>query len=69
MVRARMMVACSKPSEAIMDPLPQHTQTTHPSKQAVRDHLRQRRADHVPPPAPERIREELGWHLIPANLP
>ena len=50
-----------------MDTLPQRTQTTHPSKEAVRDHLRQRRAQQAPPPAPERIREELGWHLIPAN--
>jgi len=50
-----------------MHPLTPRTQTTQPSKQAVRDHLQQRRAAHAPPPAPERIREELGWRLIPAN--
>jgi len=43
------------------------TQTTHPSKEAVRDLMQQRRAEQTPPPAPERIREQLGWWLIPAN--
>lgn len=43
------------------------TQTTHPSKQAVRDMMQQRRAEQTPPLAPERIREQLGWWLIPAN--
>jgi hypothetical protein len=51
--------------EAIMS---QHTtQTTHPSKEAVRAHLQRRRTEQSPPPAPERIREQLGWWLIPAN--
>ena len=45
----------------------QHTQTTHPDKTAVRAHLERRRAEHTPPPAPERIREQLGWRLIPGN--
>lgn len=45
----------------------QHTPTTHPSKEAVRQHLERRRTDSAPPPAPERIRQELGWWLIPAN--
>jgi hypothetical protein len=45
----------------------QHTQTTHPSKQAIREMLERRRAEHTPPPAPERIREQLGWWLIPEN--
>lgn len=51
--------------EAIMSQ--QTTQTTHPSKEAVRALMQQRRAEHSPPPAPERIREQLGWWLIPAN--
>lgn len=46
----------------------QHTtHTTHPSKEAVRAHLQRRRLEQSPPPAPERIREQLGWWLIPAN--
>ncbi|WP_166454790.1 hypothetical protein [Duganella aquatilis] len=45
------------------------TQTTHPSKEAVRRLLQQRRADHTPPPTPERIREQLGWHLLTDNKP
>lgn len=47
------------------------TQTTHPAKQAVRDmlerRLERRRAEHSPPPPPERVRQELGWWLIPEN--
>ena len=43
------------------------TPTTHPDKLLVRVHLSQRRADKAPPPTPDRIREQLGWHLIPAN--
>jgi hypothetical protein len=43
------------------------TQITRPSKKAVRDLMQQRRAEPSPPPAPERIREQLGWWLIPAN--
>ncbi|MGV7207704.1 hypothetical protein ACLB1G_07600 [Oxalobacteraceae bacterium A2-2] len=42
-------------------------QTTHPSKESVRAHLQRRRAEDRPPPGPERIREELGWRLIPSN--
>ena len=45
----------------------QAIQTTHPSKEAVRAHLRQRRLEQTPPPPPERIREQLGWRLIRAN--
>lgn len=43
---------------------PPRTQTTHPSKEAVRRLLQQRREAHTPPPTPERIREELGWRLL-----
>lgn len=52
-----------------MDQLTQRTHTTHPSKESVRSLMEQRRAQHAPPLAPERIREELGWHLIPGNHP
>jgi hypothetical protein len=44
------------------------TQTTHPSKETVRqylDHRMHQRMD--PPPTPEEIRQQLGWHLIPEN--
>lgn len=50
-----------------MDQSHQHTQTTHPSKESVREHLERRRHSDGPPPAPERIRQELGWWLIPGN--
>ncbi|MES2258115.1 MAG: hypothetical protein V4724_06330 [Pseudomonadota bacterium] len=42
----------------------QPTPTTHPSKEAVRNYLARRRNEHAPPPAPERIREQLGWCLL-----
>lgn len=42
------------------------TQTTHPSKEQVREFMARRREERRPPPSPERIREELGWHLIEA---
>ncbi|HEU4844004.1 MAG TPA: hypothetical protein VFT05_07050 [Burkholderiaceae bacterium] len=45
----------------------QPTQTTHPAKQAVRDSMQRRRSEHTPPPPPERVRQELGWWLIPEN--
>jgi hypothetical protein len=51
-------------SEAIMALI--RTQTTHPSKEAVRRLMQQRRIDHTPPPAPEHIRAQLGWRLIPS---
>jgi len=44
------------------------TETTHPSKEMVRKYLNHRMHQHVdPPPTPEEIRQQLGWHLIPAN--
>ncbi|MES2257159.1 MAG: hypothetical protein V4724_01505 [Pseudomonadota bacterium] len=45
----------------------QHRQGTHPGKESVREQMERRRSEPTPPPAPERIREELGWWLIPAN--
>jgi hypothetical protein len=54
--------------EAIMSQQsPYATHTTHPSKEAVRALMQRRRTEHTPPPPPERIREQLGWWLIPAN--
>lgn len=38
-----------------------------PTKQQVRDYMAQRRAEQTPPASPERIREMLGWRLIPTN--
>lgn len=43
------------------------TQSTPPPKPAVRDPLERRRAGPTPPPALERVRQELGWWLIPGN--
>jgi hypothetical protein len=39
------------------------TQTTHPSKEQVRQFMQRRRVDRTPPPSPDQIRRELGWHL------
>lgn len=49
-------------SEAIMEP--PRTLVTHPSKEAVRRLLQQRRATRSPPLSPEQIRAQLGWRLI-----
>lgn len=43
------------------------TQTTHPSKEAVRQLMAKRREEGGPPPSPERIRQELDWKLIEAE--
>jgi hypothetical protein len=45
------------------------TQTTHPPKEAVRAYMERRTREESPPPAPERIRTELGWWLVPSNGP
>jgi hypothetical protein len=37
--------------------------TKQPSKEMVREWLKQRIGQHRPPPKPEQIRRELGWHL------
>lgn len=43
------------------------TQTTHPSKETVRAYMERRtHAPHEPPPTPDEIRRELGWHMLPA---
>ena len=35
----------------------------HPSKEQVRAYMVAREAARQPPPAPDAIRRELGWHL------
>lgn len=42
-------------------------QTTKPTPQQVRDYLAERRTSGSPPPSNERVRELLGWHLLPNN--
>jgi hypothetical protein len=49
------------PCEAAM------TQTTHPSKQLVRDFMDARTRSVEPPPTPDEIRRQLGWDLLPQN--
>jgi hypothetical protein len=34
-----------------------------PSKEQVRTYTEQRRASKAPPPEPEEIRRQLGWHF------
>lgn len=41
---------------------------THPSKQAVREYLAQRKRAAAPPPTPEEIRRQLGWQLLMPQL-
>ncbi len=44
------------------------TNTTRPAKETVREYFQRRTlAPLEPPPTPEEIRQQLGWHLIPAN--
>lgn len=40
---------------------------THPSKEAVRAYLADRNKAESPPPSPQQVREQLGWHMIPEN--
>jgi len=39
-------------------------QQNHPSKEQVRDYLKQRQSEHSPPPDIREIRRKLGWELI-----
>lgn len=43
--------------------------TTHPSKEAVRGYMVDPKRKESPPPAPEEIRRQLGWYLVPINGP
>lgn len=45
------------------------TQTTKPDKHLTREYLESRAHAEGPPPTPEEIRVQLGWHLIPSNGP
>ena len=36
-------------------------QSTHPSKEQVRQWLQRQIGQHKPPPSPLQIRQELGW--------
>jgi hypothetical protein len=40
---------------------------THPTKEQVRAYMVAREHAHKPPPAPEEIRRQLGWHVAPAE--
>jgi hypothetical protein len=40
-----------------------------PSKEAVRAWMKDRREANTPPPAPERIRQELGWDMMREMCP
>lgn len=41
--------------------------TTHPSKQLVRDFMDARTRSDDPPPSPDEIRRQLGWFMLPQN--
>lgn len=41
--------------------------TNHPAKQAVHDWMARRQRERTPPPSPEEVRRQLGWHLLPNN--
>ena len=44
------------------------TDTTRRTNETVREYMERRtHAPLDPPPTPEEIRRELGWHLLPAN--
>jgi hypothetical protein len=38
-----------------------------PPKELVRAYLAKRTQTESPPPSPQQVREQLGWHLIPEN--
>lgn len=42
-------------------------QHLHPSKEQVREYLKQRQEAHSPPPNIEEIRRQLGWDLFEAE--
>jgi hypothetical protein len=37
---------------------------THPTKEQVRAYMLAREHAHRPPPTPEEIRRQLGWHVV-----
>lgn len=38
-------------------------QTPHPSKEMVREWLKNQIGQHRPPPSPGQIRQQLGWEI------
>ena len=42
--------------------------TFHPTKEQVRAYMHQRECDRRPPPMPEEIRRQLGWHGDSGNI-
>lgn len=42
-------------------------QTTKPTHQQVRQYGQARREAKTPPPAPDEIRRQLGWKMIPSK--
>jgi hypothetical protein len=45
------------------------TAVTHPTKEAVRHYLQERAHALTPPGTPVEIRRQLGWWLLPQNIP
>ena len=44
------------------------TATSQPSKEQVRAYMHQRECDRRPPPTPDEIRRQLGWHYNSHDL-
>lgn len=42
---------------------------THPTKELVRAYMAKRTHDESPPPSPQQVRDELGWHLVQDSGP
>ena len=42
------------------------TKVSHPSKERVRDYMDRRThaEDDDPPPTPQEVRDQLGWHVV-----
>ena len=43
------------------------TDTTHPTKESVREYMERRFAEEDAPPTMEEIRRQLGWDLVVAD--
>lgn len=45
------------------------TDITHPTKESIREYMEYRTQQSCePPPSPEEIRRQLGWHMLPAMV-
>jgi len=40
------------------------THTSKPDREVVRSWMRERQVERVPPPSPEEVRRQLGWHMV-----